>query len=139
MNSKINILPVDEDSEEDYLSARVLETLGPLVKHLNGYGARYDHSVPWIYKYFKDPKFYLYRVTIGSIGRINTVEDAVELAISTNGTAFSVHFTSMALYYIYRMARQVKKEYKFRKQIQDWVNILGEKKMAYSRFIGNRG
>jgi hypothetical protein len=135
---KINLLPVAERSEVQYLIDTVLEDIGKAREIMDEYGAQYDHETPWRQAYVADAKFYLYRVRIGAIGRINTCRDAVTLGIAAKTRALSHHFTSSGLYWLFRFAREQQRKYFYRKKLQGWLsNMLKDQRGRNdnSRFI----
>lgn len=132
---KINLMPVAKDSEVDYLISLVLEKLRPVVPIFNSYGKRYDHEEPWKQEYADDAKFWLYRVTIGAIGRINTVEDAIHLGVKSKTPAKSRNFTSVALYYVWRIAKQQRRQYEYIRGLNKWTNNYMNKRVPNSRFM----
>lgn len=135
---KINLLPVPEREEVRYLTDEVLGELGKVREIMDEYGIKYDHDTPWKQAYVGDAKFYLYRVRIGTIGRINTCRDAVVLAMASKTRALSHHFTSMGLYWIFRYAREKKREYSYLKKLNGWLNRYLQDRSGrheHSRFI----
>lgn len=118
---KINLLPVAERSEVGYLVDLVLKELGSAREIMDKYGVEYDHETPWKPEYATDAKFYLYRVRIGAIGRINTCRDAVTLGITSKTRALCHHFTSSGMYYVFRYARQQQRKYFYLKKLQGWL------------------
>jgi hypothetical protein len=135
---KINLLPVPSREETRHLIDGLLGNLGKAVQIMDEYGEQYDHETPWRQAYVADAKFYLYRVRIGAIGRINTCRDAVTLGICSKTRALSHHFTSVGLYYMFRYARQEQKKYSYLKKLNTWLNnYLQDRngKSANSRFM----
>lgn len=132
---KVKILSFSEEQALSFLLKDIMIRLGSSVQILDNYGADYDHSEPWKKSYFSDPKFYLYRVRIGAIGRLCTCEDAIRLGLTAKIPAQSYHFVSMALYYVYRVARQVYREYQYIRKVEKWLNVMLEGRQANSRFM----
>jgi len=135
---KINLLPVPKRHETRYLIDEILDSLGKAVQIMDEYGEQYDHDAPWNSKYTTDAKFYLYRVRIGAIGRINTCRDAVTLGVCCKTRALSHHFTSVGLYCMFRYARQWTRKYAYLIKLNSWMNNYlqdREGKHANSRFM----
>lgn len=135
---KINLLPVPRREEVHYLVDEVLRELGKACEIMDKYGIEYDHDTPWKQAYVGDAKFYLYRVRIGTIGRLNTCQDAATLAIASEARALSHHFTSMGLYWIFRYAREMKRKYFYLKKLDGWLNRYLQDRSGrheHSRFI----
>lgn len=131
----VNLLPVAKASEVDYLISLVLEELRPVVPIFNSYGKKYDHEEPWKQEYANDAKFWLYRVTIGAIGRINTIEDAIHLGVKSKTPAKSRNFTSVALYYVWRIAKNRRRGYEYIRGLNKWTNNYTNKRAPNSRFL----
>ncbi len=120
---KIQLIPVVPQDEFDYLVDSVKGYLGKdVIRILDGYSARYVHDVPWKDAFLKDPKFYLYRVTIGAIGRLQTCNDAIRLGVTKGIPAQSNQFTSTSLYYVYRIARQARRMFLYLKKLEKGLN-----------------
>ncbi len=120
---KITLIPVRPQDEFDYLVDSVKDYLGKdVIRILDGYSAKYVHDVPWRVKFLTDPKFYLYRVTIGAIGRIKTCDDAIRLGITKAIPAKSNQFTSTSLYYVYRIARQARRMFLYLEKLEKGMN-----------------
>lgn len=132
---KVKIVPVTSESLDDYVIELVLASLGRCVDVLDGYGAHYEHENNWCKKYIADPKFYLFRVQVGAIGRIRFCRDAVELGIKSDVPLKTLYFTNTALYNIARLGRQVKKQYVYTEKIEKWVNCYLQGKSPNSRFL----
>jgi len=120
--TKIRIIPVSTDSEANWITNEILKFIGAARKLLDDAGKNYEHDVPWNDNYLQQPKQYLSRVMIGAIGRINNCESAVKLGLYAKIPARSRHFTSMGLYYVYRMARQRRRDLLYAKKLEVWLN-----------------
>lgn len=143
---KVGLVPVNKQNINAYLVDKVLNDLESARSVLDAYSKTYTHENPWQYKYFQSPKFYLYRVRIGAIGRLATCKDAALLGVLSDTPAYSAHFTCMGLFYVYRMARQVRKKYQYLYKIEEWANnYLSDKGPHNSRYLqyynikGNNG
>ena len=135
---KINLLPVSKERETEYLLGVVMRKVSGIRKIIDDWGKRYEHEIPWEENFLKDPKFYLYRVRIGAIGRINSCKNAAQLGLIAKIPAKTGHFTSVALYLVYRIARQTRREYIYLKKLNNYMEVwLGEKSDIYdnARFI----
>jgi len=139
ITSKVKLLPVSKDSEFSYLYDRAMEVVAPIVLLMDEFGENYDHENPWKEDYLENPKFWLYRVTIGAVGRINTCADAVTFGLRSSTPAKGRHFTSTALYYVYRIARQVRREYEYLRDLDKWINTLLEERNPNSRYLEYNG
>ena len=135
----INLLPVTKASEVSYLTKLVLDMVRPAVGILDSYGKNYDHEEPWKNDYAQDAKFWLYRIDIGAIGRINTVAEAVHLGITSKIPAKTRYYTSAALYAIWRIAKQQRRQYEYVRDLNDWINNHLKKKVPNSRFLEYSG
>ena len=135
----INLMPVAKASEVAHLTKLVLDRLRPIVGIFDSYGKNYDHEEPWKRKYAEDAKFWLYRVDIGAVGRINTVEDAVHLGVTSKVPAKTRYFTSAALYFVWRIAKQQRRQYEYVRHLNDWTNNHLNKKVPNSRFLEYSG
>ena len=133
--SKVSLIPVPEEDIGKYLLDEILKRIEPVRKIIDDYGAKYDHEVPWKTVYAKKPKFYLYRVDIGAIGRVANCKDAVILGLLAKATIRTRHFTSMALYYIFKIARQTSKEYLHVKDLENWTNGFLQGSVEESRYL----
>lgn len=133
--TQINLLPVSRREEVEYLKREVLKMIKPMQKVVDDYGAKYKHDTPWQDAYSLQPQFYLYRVTIGAVGRVNSCAAAVQLGLVGRTPAKSHHFTSMALYYVFRLARQTRRRYLYLKQLDKWLQSFIAEKNANSRFL----
>ena len=98
-------------------------------------GKRYDHETPWCDKFLKEPKAYLKRVDIGAIGRINTTVDVIKLAVTTGSPAKSRHFTSTGLYYLFRYARQARRQLLYTKDLEKWCNTIAANRGSAHLFM----
>jgi hypothetical protein len=114
---------------------RTLEQLKDAVLILDEYGKAYKHDSPWKDEYFEDPEYYLFRVKVGAIGRINNCRQAALLGAIPRINASTYHFTSMALYYVFRVARLNTRQYKNYRDIEKWIGSLNKKSSANSRFL----
>ncbi len=132
---KINLTPVAGQNVVGYLLEQVLKQIAPVLKTIDEYGAKYDHETPWKKAYFASPKFYLYRVAIGAVGRISNCKDAALLGITSRAGAKSVHFTSMALYFVYRIARQDSRKYMYSQKLEGWVNAFLNDELPNARYL----
>lgn len=132
---KIRIIPVAENSEVPYFTQQLLEYLGPAREMIDKYGANYEHDTPWEENFLHDPKFYLYRVRIGAIGRVKTCEDAIRLGLIYRLPCHSYHFVSMALYLVFRVARQERRKVVYTKQMEKWINDLLSGAVPNTRFM----
>ena len=134
---KINLLPVPQREEVRYLIDEILSQLGKARDIMDEYGAEYDHDTPWKQAFVGDAKFYLYRVRIGAIGRINTCRDAVILGVTSKTRALCHHFTSVGLYWVFRYARQETRKYFYLKKLDKWMNNYLQDRRSHenSRFI----
>lgn len=132
---KVNIIPVSDGELREYLKDEVLKIITPVRKLIDDYGSKYEHEAPWKKAYFKSPKFFLYRVSIGAVGRITNCEDAIHLGLTAKVSASSRHFVSMAHYYVYRIARQRCREYLYAKNLERWLNTFINDRQANSRFM----
>lgn len=132
---KINLIPVSSNQEINYLLDKVMKDLKDLRVVIDRYGEKYDHDTPWKKAYLSDSKFYLYRVQIGAIGRINTCEDAARLGLVAKMPAKTNHFTSNALYYVYRIARQYRRQLLYIKKLNGWLNSFLDGTNVNSRFL----
>lgn len=133
--TKVSLIPFREEDKLEYLTAQVVEKIKPVVKLIDKYGEKYDHEAPWKTEYSEKPKFWLYRVTIGAVGRISNSSDAITLGLLEKTPAQPRHFTCTALYYIYRVARQVLREYLYLKDLEKWMNTFVNDKNVNSRFL----
>lgn len=131
--TKVNLLPVSSEQEIDYLLELVLKRVKPARKLIDDWGENYEHEIPWESAFLGDPKFYLYRVKIGAVGRINKTEDAARLGLIARIPAQVYHFTSTSLYIVYRLARQHRREYLYLKQLNIYMNNwLSDKAGTYN-------
>jgi hypothetical protein len=133
--SKINLIPVKPEEEYKWLFDQVMQQVKPVIPWLNKYGDKYEHEVPWEEKFFEAPKYFLFRVKIGAVGRINTVEDAIRLGLESTISATQIHFTSYALFFIFRIARARRKEHVFIKKLNGWIDNAINNKHPNSRFL----
>jgi len=136
--TKVSIVPVSEDQEVNYYLSRIFKLLGNVRKLIDEYGAKYDHETPWDDSYLEDPTFFLYRAKISAVGRINSCESAARLGLLTKTPADTCHFTSMALYYVFRIARQMKREHGYAKKLEKWMNGFIVDRNSDSRFLEYR-
>ncbi|MBW8002606.1 MAG: hypothetical protein FVQ80_11395 [Planctomycetes bacterium] len=133
---KITLIPVAPQDEFDYLVDSVKDYIGKdVIRILDGYSARYIHDVPWDGKFLVDPKFYLYRVTIGAIGRLKTCDDAIRLGIMKAIPAQSNQFTSTSLYYVYRVARQARRMFLYLQKLEKGMNATISGKSPNTRML----
>ena len=135
---KVNLLPVPKRQEELHLLEEVMKEITPIREILNDWGKKYDHEIPWQETFFENPKFYLYRVTIGAVGRINTCEYAARLGLIDKIPATTHHFTSLGLYLVYRIARQARRRYNYLKRLNKYMQgFINGKKDSYEslRFL----
>jgi hypothetical protein len=134
---KVKLVPVDEESLHDYMFDQVMKLVKPVAGHLDKYCAPYDHSVPWKREYCQDAKYWIYRVTIGAVGRIKTTADSIHLGLTPRVNYTSKHFTCSAFFSICRIARQVSRQYKYVGDIETWVGQLMSEKdsLASHRFM----
>ncbi len=132
---KIVVLPFSKGEEVRYIMRTVLERIKPIRERLDKYGSSYKHDTPWTSKYLCDPKFYLYRVRIGAIGRITTCEHAIELGTVPKMAANTYHFTSMALYRVFRVARAVQVEVFYTRKLEEAIANMMKNKVSWNRFM----
>lgn len=132
---KIKLIPISSVNVEDYLLDLLSEELKDVIDIIDKYGAVYEHENPWLNAYFNDPMFYLYRVKIGAIGRINCCKDALRLGLIPRVYSNSNSFTSMGLYHLFRIARQTLSKFLHTKNLQNWLNSLIRNKNDYSRYL----
>jgi len=132
---KVNLIPVRKNQEVGYLLDQTLKLIAPIRKLIDDYGSQYIHETPWNKKFLEDPKFYLYRAKLGIVGRITNCEDAIRLGLVAKIPAQSCHFTCMALYHIYRIARQQRRQFLYLKQLNVWMNNFIQDKNVNSRFL----
>ena len=134
-NKQISIIPVSEDSLYEWMNELVLEKIGTVIEIINGLGKNYLHETPWNSKYIDDAKYYLYRASIGAVGRINKVDDAVVLGLLSDCRAPSRCFTSTALYKVFCIARNMKKQIKHVQDLEKWINNYTFDRTPNSRFV----
>jgi hypothetical protein len=127
-STKVRIIPVTSESEVAWLVKLVTTELAAVIPTLDAVGRSYDHEVPWATRYLADAKGYLKRVQIGAIGRINTCEAAIQLGVINKIPAKSHHFTSMGLYYVFRIARQKRRAVVYVKELEKWLSTYAETK-----------
>ncbi len=132
---KIVILPIPKREEARFIMDAVLKRIEPVRESIDMYGSKYEHDTPWSSKYLCDAKFYLYRVRIGAIGRINTCEDAIKLGCVRKVASNTYHFTSMALYHVFRMARSVEREVWYTRKLELWLKNLKDNAVSWNRFM----
>ncbi len=132
---KIVVLPFSKREEAHFIMDAVLKRIKPISKRIDKYGNKYNHDTPWLYKYLCDPKFYLYRVKIGAIGRINTCKDAIELGCVRKVPVSTYHFTSMALYHVFRIARTMRREIDYVRKLELWIENLSKNEVPWNRFM----
>ncbi len=140
--TKIVVIPVSKDYEEDYLFDMVFKLLEPGIKTVNAYGINYTHENPWTDEHIWSAKIIeeaVYGVGIGAIGRINTCENAIRLGLKPKVLVTSKCFTSMALYYVFRVARLVQREFVYTKNFEQWINNWISEKVVNSRMIEYEG
>jgi len=114
------------------LAEELDKILKPVIQLLDDYGSNYEHENPWKPEYTVDAEYYLYRVRLGAIGRIQTCEDAILLGFTASANACPVHFVSIGHYHIYRIARTTCRRSKYIKQVEKFVNVLvGPKSRMY--------
>ncbi len=133
--TKVKVLPVPAREEKRFMKDLVLDRISAVKAHIDSYGKEYEHENPWCEAYLGDPKFYLYRIKIGAIGRVNTCSDAIDLGIMHRVVTKSYHFTSMALYFVFRIARETQREIHYTKKLEGWINNLLSNKQAWNRFM----
>jgi hypothetical protein len=133
--TSINLIPVNAESEKDWLIDEILKKFEVVVGVLDKYCEKYLVDEPWKEEYALNGKYYLYKVSTGSIGRIKTTRDAVVLGISFNGAVKYHHFACGALYKIFRYARAFKRSIVYVKETQKWVNDMLNGKVPNTRFI----
>ncbi len=132
----IKLIPVVPQDEFEYLVDAVKKYLGPaVIRILDGYSERYKHEVPWKNPFLKDLKFYLYRVTIGSIGRIQNCDCAIRLGLMKKVPAKTNHFTSTTLYYVFRVARQARSQFVYLKKLEKGINATVSGKSPNTRML----
>ncbi len=132
---KIRLIPVAQSSEFEYLTSIVITYIGSAKETLDKWSAPYLHETPWEIGCLRDPRANLHRVQVGLVGRIKTCADAAMLGISSNVPIKSVHFTSMGLYYVCRIARQERMKLLQLKKMEIWLNSLFDSRCANSRFM----
>lgn len=130
---KINLVPVPPAGEVDYQVQRVLSLFGAAVEVIDDYCDKYEHETPWAKRMFSEPRFFLFRVQLGVIGRIKTCYDAALLGVCSKDTAHSLHFACMGLYNIFRTARLYRREILGVKKVEGWVNNMLQNKSPNSR------
>lgn len=133
--TKYRIIPVTPEGEVQFIVENVLKYFGETVKLLDDYGKRYVHEVPWKKAYMVDPSFYLKRVSIGAIGRVNNCSDAALLGAGSKVACTTHHFTSKALYYVFRTARQRRRETLYIKKLEKWVSTLLDNRAGHNSFM----
>ena len=121
---KVRIIPVKETSEVSWLITKIKKEFKDIIPIIDKLGRKYDHEIPWCDRFLADAKNALKRVTIGAIGRVNTCEDAIKLGVINKIPAKTHHFTSTALYYMFRIARQKRREVTYIKDLERWLNFL---------------
>lgn len=134
-HTKVSLLPVTKDSEVDYYLSRIWKILGSIRQKIDDYGKQYDHESPWDDVYLESPKYWLRKVKIGVIGRISSSESAAKLGLLAKIPASSHHFTSMALYYIFRIARQMRREYAYVEKLEKWMESYLNEVNPDARFL----
>ena len=141
---KVRLVAVPHDQEVGYLHDKVMEMLAPVVELLDNIGINYTHETPWEDSFFHDPKFYVFRIRVDAVGRINTCKDAVLLGLLYAKSSIDVGcwaFTSGALFRVYQLTKLVRRSFVTQKGLEKWLNEFitdahGQNNARYLNLLG---
>ena len=138
LERKYVLVPVQIEMESMYgwLEDEIIKYITPAAeKGIDDIGRNYSHDVTWRDDYCFKAKFYLHRVSIGAIGRLNTVRSTIRLALRSKCRVPSRCFTSTALYRVFCISRGFKKNAMHLLQLEEWLNSYQSGRSKNTRFI----
>lgn len=131
----VALIQVSKDTLDDFILDEVCKVFEPISSILDKFCSKYEVDSPWKDDYALNGKYYLYRVSIGSIGRIKTVRQSAFLGIHYSGQASYHHFCCGAFYHIFRYARALKRAFKYVISTEKWTNDMLSGRTPNSRFM----
>ncbi len=117
---KLRIVPVSREEALQYIIQKVTEHFEPAIDWMDEYNGRYEHELPWNEKFLKKPRYYLWQVAIG---------------VMCDERFKTVHFTSMGLYNMARVARMMRRAYECTYTIEDWADSIINEKNPSSNYL----